>query len=70
MVTYFNIDPYQNVKENLERCMRQQVPVPTKRTALRMKELKLQPAALMLASAPLLLPERQQNRMASPIIIC
>lgn len=37
-----------------------------------MKELKLQPAALMLASAPapLFLRDRQQNRMASPIIIC
>lgn len=43
-----------------------------KRTALRMKELKLQPAALMLASAPAprFLRDRQQNRMASPIIIC
>lgn len=43
-----------------------------KRMALRMKELKLQPAALMLASAPAprFLWDRQQNRMASPIIIC
>ncbi|TNN36292.1 hypothetical protein EYF80_053549 [Liparis tanakae] len=47
--------------------------VPTKRTALRMKELKLQPAALMLASAPppppLRLRDTQQNKMASPIMI-
>lgn len=46
--------------------------LPTNRTALRMKELKLQPAALMLASPPppSFLRDRQQNRMASPIIIC
>lgn len=50
---------------------KQEARVPMKRKALRMKELKLQPAALMLASfpAPLFLRERQQNRMASPIII-
>lgn len=48
------------------------VGIPMKRMALRMKELKLQPAALMLASAPAprFLWDRQQNRMASPIIIC
>lgn len=42
-----------------------------KRMALRMKELKLQPAALMFASAPAprFFWDRQQNRMASPIII-
>lgn len=51
---------------------RQNVSIPTKRTALRMKELKLQPAAFMLASAPapLFFRDRQQNRMASPIMIC
>lgn len=42
-----------------------------KRMALRIKELKLQPAALMFASAPAprFFWDRQQNRMASPIII-
>lgn len=51
---------------------RQQRDVPMKRMALRMKELKLQPAALMLASAPAprFFWDRQQNRMASPTMIC
>lgn len=46
--------------------------LPTKRMALRMKELKLHPAALMLASAvaPFFFCDRQQNRMASPTMIC
>lgn len=59
-------------KTNERGHKRQQRDGPMKRMALRMKELKLQPAALMLASAPAprFFWDRQQNRMASPTMIC
>ncbi len=46
--------------------------LPTNLTPRRTKELKLQPAALISASAPPLhcARDRQQNRIPSPIMIC